>query len=277
MKKVLFSVMLVAAWLVAGCGGQEFSEFPPGDQDAGQDTGQEVAPDALDEQPLDTSIEADSSEDVSDSAPDVAPDVPEEAGEDVAPDVAPDTSPEASEDAEQDVAPDVQPDVLPDVVPDVQPDTAPDGPQPVNCELHGKPNQVTVIIRHAVDAPKVLAVAGKLTHDNVALDSSFQTWCWAGANQEELVCVPRDKNGQPAQPVVGVGLRVQFVPGQAMDGVQMNDTGMFCTATGCPPEGDYLVCNGKETLCHWDYTVLAGPTDLVIGPWGMQNLVCVFP
>lgn len=252
MKKALFSLVLVAVWLVAGCSGKAFGEFSPGDQDAGQDTGRETS---LDEQPLDTSIEADS--DVSDS--------------DI--DVAPDTLPEAGEDSE----PDVQPDVLPDADTDVQPNVALDGPQPVACELHGKPNHVTVIIRHAVDAPKVLAVAGKLTYDDVALNSSFQTWCWAGANQEELACVPRDKKGQPAQPVVGVGLRVQFVPGQVLNGVQMNDTNMFCKATGCPPEGDYLVCNGKEILCRWDHGVLTGPTSSVIGPWGLQNLVCLFP
>lgn len=277
MKNVLFSVVLAAAaWLVAGCGGTEFTEgFPPGDQDAGQDTGQEASiPDAPPEVETGDAVPDTQPEtDVPDTQPDVEGDVSLEAGEDAEPDAVPDVLPEADEDVEQDVAPDVPL----DVAPEAQSEAGPDGPQPIDCELHGVPGKIKVIVRHAVDAPKVLAVAGKLTHDDVALDSSFQTWCWAGANQEELVCVPRDKNGQPAQPVTGVGLRVQFVPGQVLDGVQMNDTSMFCNATGCPSEGDYLVCNGKETLCRWDNGVLSGPTDMAIGPWGMQNLVCVFP
>ncbi len=272
MKNVLFSFMVVAAWLIAGCGGTEFTEgFPPGDQDAGQEAAWDALGDRSDA-PSDTDAEADSGED---ARPDVPADVQREAD---APDVAVDAPEEVGEDAKPDVPADVQPDVLPDVSPEAQPDVVePDGPQPLDCELHGVPGKIRIIMRHSVSVTKVLAVAGRLTYDDVAQDSNFLTWCWGEPNETELVCVPRDKNNQPAQSIVGVGMRVQFVPGQILDGVQMTNTDMFCTATGCLPEGDYLVCNGKETLCRWNQGVPAGPTDLVIGPWGVQNLVCKLP
>ncbi len=278
---VVLSMMALLVSSILGCGGGEFTPFPPGIADSGiqdskpdklTDVQQEPKPDVKHDveagQP-DVKNEAEASVDAKleaeaglkdagldkETSPEAEPEVQPEASPEA--EASLEASPEAEPEASLEAGPDVEVDAGPDAEPDVElPDVAQeDAVVLTDCQKHGKPGWATVVITVSDDPPagKVLGVFGKYTFTvpDAGTPQDYQAWKFANPGEKMVV----------ASPVAAtVGLDITFEPGFTTSGNTVLTTWTYrCPAsTSCPATDEYIVCVGDTYVGSLSGGILYG-------------------
>ncbi len=262
---VVLSMVALLASSILGCGGDEFTPFPPGDVDSGAqdsklpDVQQETKPDVkhdVEAGKPDVKPEAEASVDAKPEAETGPKDtgLDKEASPEAEPEVQPEASPEAEVEAEAS-SPEVEPEASPEAGPDVEIDSGPDAEPDVelqdvaqedavvltDCQKYGKPGWATVVVTVSDDPPvgKVLGIFGEYSFSvsDAGTPQGYAVWKLANPGEKVLMVTPV---------AATVGLDITFEPGFTAPG---NNTFVGwtyrCSNTGCPDTDEYIVCVGE--------------------------------